>query len=88
MNVKRIDERTIVVTMENYDHTIGNILKNYLLKNKDVVFAGYQKPHTLENCIYLKLEVKSGDPIKILQNTCTSIKQTLTHTIECVEGTF
>ena len=85
MNVKHIDERTILVTMNNHDHTIGNILKNYLLKNKDVVFAGYEKPHTLQNCIRLKIQVKKGDPIAILQSTCVGVQEVLTHAMQCFQ---
>jgi DNA-directed RNA polymerase subunit L len=40
----------------NQDQTLGNLLKNELLENKDqVVFAGYFKPHPLENCVKVKI---------------------------------
>lgn len=31
------------------DHTIGDLLRIYLLKNSDVKFAGYRVPHPLDD---------------------------------------
>ena len=36
------------------DHTLGNIVRMQLLRDKTVKFAGYRKPHPLENKIEIK----------------------------------
>ena len=36
------------------DHTIGNLLKADLVRNKRVVFAAYQHPHPLQNFYQLE----------------------------------
>lgn len=40
--------------IDMHDHTIGDLLSVYLLKNKDVKYSGYKVPHPLD----VKLEVK------------------------------
>mmetsp|Transcript_29204 Transcript_29204/g.33752 ORF Transcript_29204/g.33752 Transcript_29204/m.33752 type:complete len:119 (-) Transcript_29204:218-574(-) len=45
---------TLTIYLE--DHTLGNIARMQLLKNKNVRFAGYRKPHPLENKIEVKIQ--------------------------------
>lgn len=33
------------------DHTIGDLLRIYLLKNNQVKFAGYRVPHPLDDIL-------------------------------------
>uniref|UniRef100_A0A7E5A213 Probable DNA-directed RNA polymerase II subunit RPB11 n=1 Tax=Panagrellus redivivus TaxID=6233 RepID=A0A7E5A213_PANRE len=42
------------------DHTLGNLLKHQLLKNKNVLFAGYRNPHPLEHIFLLRIQT-NGD---------------------------
>ena len=37
------------------DHTLGNLLRMILLKNKNVKYAGYRSVHPLETCVEVKL---------------------------------
>lgn len=43
-----------LVTIQDEDHTLGNIVRYQLLHDKNVKFAGYRKPHPLENFIEIK----------------------------------
>ena len=36
-------------TFHKEDHTLGNLLKQQLLKDPNVIFAGYKVPHPLEH---------------------------------------
>lgn len=36
------------VTIKQEDHTLGNAVRHQLLQNPKVRFAGYKKPHPLE----------------------------------------
>uniref|UniRef100_A0AC34R7A8 DNA-directed RNA polymerase RBP11-like dimerisation domain-containing protein n=1 Tax=Panagrolaimus sp. JU765 TaxID=591449 RepID=A0AC34R7A8_9BILA len=38
------------------DHTLGNLLKHQLLKDKKVIFAGYRNPHPLEYTFLLRIQ--------------------------------
>jgi len=38
------------------DHTLGNILRMELLRNENVLFAGYKVPHPLDHMIELRVQ--------------------------------
>jgi DNA-directed RNA polymerase II subunit RPB11 len=64
------------------DHTIGNLLKADLVRNKRVIFAAYQHPHPLQNYINLKVQTDgSKTPLKELIATCKNLG-TLTDVLE------
>lgn len=66
------------ITFENEDHTIGYLLQQYLLKDPDIVYAGYINPHPLENKIKMKIISRNSDDINtILQKTINNIKNDL-----------
>ena len=50
---------TGVFTILLEDHTIGNATKMMLLRNPKVRFAGYRKPHPLENKIEIKIQTNN-----------------------------
>ena len=43
------------LTINDEDHTLGNILRHELLRDKSVKFSGYKRPHPLENKIEIKV---------------------------------
>ncbi|VDO98109.1 unnamed protein product [Soboliphyme baturini] len=56
------------------DHTLGNMLKNQLLKDPNVVFAGYKQTHPLEHKIVLRVQTTSTcDPISVVNNAITDL---------------
>jgi len=49
------------------DHTLGNTLRMQLLRDKDVLFAGYRVPHPLQHCIHVKIQTTTNStPAKAL----------------------
>ena len=42
------------------DHTLGNLLRHQLLKDPNVLFAGYKNPHPLDHNIILRVQVCSS----------------------------
>jgi len=55
---RMLDAATFTINRE--DHTLGNLLATQLLRDPNVVYAGYRVPHPLENHIEIKVQVKSG----------------------------
>ena len=49
------------IEINNYDHTMGNLLSHGLRKHKDVEYAGYSMPHLLEDKINIKFQIKKGN---------------------------
>uniref|UniRef100_A0A915D8B4 Probable DNA-directed RNA polymerase II subunit RPB11 n=1 Tax=Ditylenchus dipsaci TaxID=166011 RepID=A0A915D8B4_9BILA len=45
-----------VFTFHKEDHTLGNLLKHQLLKDPQVLFAGYRNPHPLFHKINLRIQ--------------------------------
>mmetsp|Transcript_39352 Transcript_39352/g.80611 ORF Transcript_39352/g.80611 Transcript_39352/m.80611 type:complete len:112 (-) Transcript_39352:3093-3428(-) len=41
--------------VEREDHTLGNVIFSQLLKDKNVIFCGYKRPHPLEHFIIIKI---------------------------------
>jgi len=40
-----------IFTINKEDHTIGNMVRQQLLKDPNVLFAGYKNPHPLEHTV-------------------------------------
>lgn len=66
------DETELVITLENEDHTLGNILNEYLQQNNDVIFSGISKPDLLIQQITIKLVVKKNI-MKVINDTIDTI---------------
>ena len=65
---KMVNSVTYKIPLE--DHTVGDLLRIYLLKNKDVKFAGYRVPHPLDDMLEVKVQTSTED-------TCNTVKDTL-----------
>ncbi|KAJ3069225.1 DNA-directed RNA polymerase II core subunit, partial [Podochytrium sp. JEL0797] len=53
------------------DHTLGNLLRAQLLKNPNVLFAGYKIPHPLEHTFILKIQTTPNtNPLEVLHAEC------------------
>ncbi|EWS71490.1 DNA-directed RNA polymerase II 13.3 kDa proteinRPB11, partial (macronuclear) [Tetrahymena thermophila SB210] len=70
-NEKMINSKTIHMNLE--DHTIGNLMRMHLLKNKEVKFAGYKVPHPLEPKLELKVQTVKDNTNQILIDTIDTI---------------
>ncbi|CAB03455.1 putative DNA-directed RNA polymerase II subunit RPB11 [Caenorhabditis elegans] len=49
-----------IFTIMKEDHTLGNMLKIQLLKDPEVLFAGYKNPHPLEHKILLRIQTTNN----------------------------
>ncbi|GMT02798.1 hypothetical protein PENTCL1PPCAC_24972 [Pristionchus entomophagus] len=67
-----------VFTILKEDHTLGNLLKHQLLKDPQVLFAGYKNPHPLEHKFLLRVQT-TGDvtPADALTNAITDLQAEL-----------
>ena len=60
------------------DHTLGNVVRHYLLKDRRVRFAGYKKPHPLEERIEIKVHTNGEvKPEKAVQEACLNLSEDL-----------
>jgi DNA-directed RNA polymerase II subunit RPB11 len=60
------------------DHTLGNIMRMSLLRDKRVIFAGYRIPHPLEHVVFIKVRTKpTCDPITAMTTSITNLKDEL-----------
>lgn len=46
-----------IYTINKEDHTLGNMIRMQLLKDPNVMFAGYKNPHPLEHKVVLRIQV-------------------------------
>jgi len=48
-----------IFTVNKEDHTLGNLITTQLLKDPQVLFAGYKNPHPLEHKFVLRIQTSS-----------------------------
>ena len=65
-NLEDIKKLKGEMELENYDHTVGNILSQGLRSHKDVSFGGYAMPHLLDDKIILNFELKKNNIKSVL----------------------
>ena len=64
--------------IEKEDHTVGNVLRYQLLKDNNVLFAGYKMPHPLEHRIVVKVQTNSdSDPHDAMNGSLQTLKHNL-----------
>jgi len=70
---------TGTLTIKDEDHTLGNIVRYQLLQDPRVRFAGYKKPHPLEEYIEIKVQTNGhiAAPDSIM-HACTTLVDKLT----------
>lgn len=63
-----------IFTVKKEDHTLGNLLRTQLLKDPQVLFAGYKVPHPLEHYFVLRIQTTSEyTPQEAFQNAITDL---------------
>jgi DNA-directed RNA polymerase subunit L len=67
------DDKQLIMVISNENHTIGNILTTILQKNKNISYAGYNKPDLLINEIRIKIKSINKTPIFYLLKTCDDL---------------
>lgn len=66
MDKEILDIKEGVIELEDYDHTMGNLLSHGLRKHKSVLFGGYNMPHLLDNLIKIHFKIKENNIKNIL----------------------
>ena len=63
-----------VFTINKEDHTLGNMIRQQLLKDTNVLFDGYKNPHPMENKVVLRIQTTSDyAPNDALMNSITDL---------------
>jgi len=60
--LKEVDTKVpnaAIYTINKEDHTLGNMIRMQLLKDPNVLFAGYKNPHPLEHKVVLRIQTAS-----------------------------
>jgi len=73
-----MSETDVTFHFDGEDDTLGNLLKNQLLKNDDVIFAAYKVPHPLTRSVEVRVNtmdesVKCIDALKSAVNDTVEI---------------
>ncbi|KAJ1979202.1 DNA-directed RNA polymerase II core subunit [Dimargaris xerosporica] len=65
---------TAIFEVQKEDHTLGNILTKRLLKDKRVLFSGYQVPHPLEHKILVRVQTTDEvSPIEAVRDSISAL---------------
>ncbi|TRY50540.1 RNA polymerase II Rpb3/Rpb11 [Cryptosporidium tyzzeri] len=57
------------------DHTLGNLITTQLLRDPNVIFAGYKVPHPLEPLVQIRIQTRENTtPFVAIQNAIKSIQ--------------
>nr|XP_054749343.1 DNA-directed RNA polymerase II subunit RPB11-a-like [Lytechinus pictus] len=63
-----------IFTVNKEDHTLGNMLRAQLLKDPQVLFAGYKVPHPLEHKFILRVQTTPDySPQEAFTNAITDL---------------
>lgn len=57
------DLKVLRVILENEDHTIGNLINEYLQENANIVYSGLSKPEPLTDNIHIKFQSIKKNPM-------------------------
>ncbi|XP_020377803.1 DNA-directed RNA polymerase II subunit RPB11-a [Chiloscyllium punctatum] len=61
-------------TINKEDHTLGNTIRSQLLKDPQVLFAGYKVPHPLEHKIVIRVQTTPDySPQEAFTNAITDL---------------
>jgi DNA-directed RNA polymerase I and III subunit RPAC2 len=75
VTINQVSKNVITVAIKGEDHTLGNVVRYLLLKNKQVEFAGYNIPHPSENVLHLRVQTKQDvDSKQVLVETLETLK--------------
>ncbi|XP_067132357.1 DNA-directed RNA polymerase II subunit RPB11-a [Centruroides vittatus] len=63
-----------IFTVNKEDHTLGNMIRAQLMKDPNVLFAGYKVPHPLEHKFLLRLQTTPDySPQEAFTNAITDL---------------
>jgi len=76
------DMGSATFSITNEDHTLGNILRYMLTKNKKVEFAGYSIPHPSESKFNLRLQTYPAykeNAVEVLEEALNDVENISNH---------
>ncbi|XP_055591065.1 DNA-directed RNA polymerase II subunit RPB11 [Uranotaenia lowii] len=75
--IKELDTKVpnaAIFTVNKEDHTLGNMIRQQLLKDPNVLFAGYKLPHPLEHKFVIRIQTTSeSSPQEAFMNAITDL---------------
>ena len=82
-------ENTCLFIINGEDHTFGNAVKMMLLRNPNVRFVAYRKPHPLENKIEIKIQTnKETNPHRAFRDALKNLNDDIDDCIKQLEEEF
>ena len=86
--VLKIDN-TCLFIINDEDYTFGNAVKMMLLRNPNVRFVAYRKPHPLENKIEIKIQTnKETTPYKAFKEALNNLNEDIDDCMKQFEEYF
>ncbi|KAI3387619.1 hypothetical protein SNEBB_000184 [Seison nebaliae] len=81
---------TTVFIINKEDATLGNVLRDQILKNPKVKFAGFRIPHPLETKFELRIQTKDEHykPVDAFNDAISELISTVTNLQGIVEKTL
>ena len=67
------------------DHTLGDLLRIYLLRHKQVRFAGYRLSHPLDDTLELRVQTDHEDTNRVVKDTLLALQRHLLDLEGCFE---
>ena len=71
LTVKRVPEtdmKNATYSFVDEDHTLGNLLRNQIVKNKHVEFTAYSVPHPSEHLCNVRIECNDNETVDVDSN--------------------
>ncbi|XP_053202123.1 DNA-directed RNA polymerase II subunit RPB11-like [Panonychus citri] len=73
-------QNAAIFTVNKEDHTLGNLIRCQLLKDPNVIFAGYKVPHPLEHKFILRVQtVGDYTPQDALKNALSDLNAEISY---------
>ena len=73
MEVKKVSPTKYEFVFTDSTSTIGNLLQKELLKDSNVIFAGYKKPHPLETRMVITLMTSGKNPREVMNGAFSNL---------------
>jgi DNA-directed RNA polymerase II subunit RPB11 len=67
----------VTYIMHLEDHTLGDLLRIFLLKRKEVKFAGYRMPHPLFDRVEVKVQTTTDKTNEVVRDTLNDLQRQL-----------
>ena len=67
-----------IFTLNKEDHTLGNMIRHQLMKDSNVIFAGYKNPSPFVNQVIIRVQTTSDNkPNDAFMNALTDLMSKL-----------